>query len=243
MKKIALIIMFALYASMTAFGQDSKIKTTKSFIGLNGGYALAIGNFTKNDYNDNKSGYANSSGSNIGLEGAYYLNKTIGIGGVFSNTSFYCKGLQTMSDGYKEDFDVDSSTVTITGKYSTFNFLIGPYFTFPVGKFAFEARVAAGLVRAKTPQFKVDLEDQSAVAFYQNSATANTFGFQAGAGIRYSIIEHLCIKLAADFFYSQPDFKIENQNRVVNAGRLVSEYKQPIMGVYLNLGIAYQFGK
>lgn len=220
------------------FGQEK----AASFIGVTGGYALATGNLTNNDYSDPNSGYANSSGMNIGLDGAYYFHKNIGIGGVFSGTGFYCKGLQTMSDGYKEDFDVDSSTVYATGRYATYNFLVGPYFSFPVNKFTFDIRVTGGVVFAKTPEFKVDLEDQTAATFYQKSSSATAFGFQLGAGVRYSVLENLCVKLNADFYYSNPDFKITNENRVVNAGRLITRYHQPITGVYVNLGIAYQFG-
>jgi opacity protein-like surface antigen len=246
MKKIIYITIATAFSCSLSFGQD---KTTddnskaKSFIGITGGYANAMGNFVKNDYEDEKSGYANSAGFNMGLEGAYYFHKNIGIGGVFSNTSFYAKGLQTLADGYKDSFEVDSTTVTVKGKYSTLNFLIGPYFSFPVKKFTFDIRVVGGLVNAKTPEFTTYLEDQEAVTFVQKSATANTFGFQAGAGVRYSIIKNLCVKLNADFYYSQPNFKITNENRVVNAGRLITDYKQPIMGMYLNFGIAYQLGK
>jgi opacity protein-like surface antigen len=200
-----------------------------------------MGNFTKADYENDKSGFANSSGMNMGIEGAYFFHKNIGIGGMFSNTSFYTKGKQALADGYKDAFDVDSTTVTDKGKYSTYNFLIGPYFSFPMKKFTFDVRVIGGLISAETPEFKVELEDQANATFYQNSSKANAFGFQAGAGVRYSIITNLCVKLNVDYFYSKPDFKITNENRQNNAGRLITEYKQPISGVLLNLGIAYQF--
>ena len=248
MKKIIFTIVTALICTLS-FAQDKANDKTedapkaKSFIGITGGYAHAMGNFTKSDYADEKSGFANSAGMNLGLEGAYFLTKHIGIGGMFSYTNFYTKGKQAMADGYKEDFDVDSTTVTDKGSYSNLNFLIGPYFSFPVKKFTFDLRILGGLTSAKTPEFKVELEDQANATFYQRSSKANAFGFQAGAGVRYSIIKNLCIKLNVDYFYSKPDFKITNENRANNAGRLIEEYKQPIAGMYLNFGIAYQFAK
>lgn len=244
MKKILFTALITTLVGSLSFAQTNRKETknnSKSFIGVTGGYTHAMGNFIKNNYYDNTSGYSNSAGYNLGFEGAYYIHKNSGIGGLISNTSFYAKGLQTLADGYKTDFDVDSTTVLVSGKYSTYNFLVGPYFSFPIKKFTFDCRILGGLVAAKTPEFKVALEDQTDVTFYQKSAKANTFGIQTGAGIRYSIIENMCIKLNADFFYSKPNFKITNENRVVSAGRLITEYKQPIMGVCLNFGIAYQF--
>jgi opacity protein-like surface antigen len=229
-----------------SFGQDNTAPAatdaakSPSFIGITGGYAHIGGNLTKTEYSNNASGFASPAGLNLGIEGAYYFHKNVGIGGVFSNSSFYSKGKQALADGYKEDFDVDSTTVTDKGKYSTYNFLIGPYCSFPMKKFTIDTRIVVGLVSAKTPEFKVELEDQANATFYQKSSRANAFGFQAGAGIRYSIVKNLCVKFNVDYFYSKPDFKIENENRANNAGRLIEEYKQPIAGVLLNFGIAYQ---
>ena len=241
MKKIILVAIATLFTSAMLLAQEEA--KSPSFIGITGGYSKLSGNLTKNDYADEKSGYANSNGYNIGIEGAYYFHKYIGVGGVFSQSSFYTKGIQTLSDGYKEDFAVDSTTVTVKGKYIFTNFFVGLYFSYPVIKFTLDVRVVGGLVSAKIPEFTTYLEDQTSVTFSQKSASANTFGLQAGAGVRYSIIKNLCAKINIDYYYTKPDFKITNENRVVIAGRLITEYKQPITMLCLNFGLAYQFGK
>ncbi|HEU4718710.1 MAG TPA: hypothetical protein VFU15_12790, partial [Bacteroidia bacterium] len=146
-------------------------------------------------------------------------------------------------DGYKEDFDVDSTTVSVTGKYQFWNFFVGPYYSFPMNKLTIDLRFVAGLVHASTPEFKVDLEDQMNATFYQRSSTSNAFGFQAGAGLRYQLAGGLCAKLNADYYYAHPDFMITNDNRVNSAGRLLTEYKEPVSMINLNIGLAYQFGK
>ncbi|MCW3086253.1 MAG: hypothetical protein JWP12_3619 [Bacteroidetes bacterium] len=241
MKKILILTVVSVCTYTISIAQDNSTPAkAPSFIGVTVGYAHAGGNFTKTDYENDKAGFANPGGLNLGIEGAYFFHKNIGIGGVFSNSSFYTKGKQSLADGYKEAFDVDSTTVTDKGKYSTYNFLIGPYFSFPMKKFTIDTRLVVGYVSAKTPELRVDLEDQANATFYQRSAKAGTFGFQVGAGIRYSIVKNLCVKLNVDYFYSKPDFKITNDNRANNAGRLIDDYKQPIAGVLLNFGIAYQ---
>lgn len=246
MKKTLIILISALLTGSIAMAQDntkSDAPKAKSFIGIAGGYSNLMGHLTKTDYADNTSGYANKSGFNLGIEGAYYFHKNIGIGGVYSNTSFYSNGLQSMADGYKDSFDVDSTTVDVSGRYTMNNILIGPYFSFPVKKFTFDIRVVAGVSIAKTPKYTVYLEDQENATFYQNSSKATAFAFQLGAGVRYSIINNLCVKLNVDYLNTNPNFKIDNGNRANNAGRLITNYHQPIGILQLNLGIAYQFGK
>lgn len=242
MEKKIFLFVAAIYLCLPLIAQDNVPSKSPGFIGLTGGYCSLSGNLVKNDYDDLKSGYAAKQGYNMGIEGAYYFHKYIGVGGVFSQSSFYTKGIQTMSDGFKEDFDVDSTTVSVSGKYTFTNFLVGPYFSYPVKKFTFDARVVGGLVMGKTPQFKIDLEDQLNATFYQDATKANAFGLQAGIGVRYSIIKNLCVKINLDYYYSKPDFKIKNENRVVVAGRLVEDYKEPVKIMCLNFGIAYQFG-
>src|ERR1700740_3054657 len=99
MKKIILYMALG-FISLSAFGQDNTgDDKTKSFIGVTGGYSNLMGNITKSDYLNKSSGYASSMGYNVGIEGAYYLNKHIGLGGLFSFASFSTANLQTLSDG------------------------------------------------------------------------------------------------------------------------------------------------
>lgn len=244
-KVISLTIAAALWCSLS-FGQDktaSDNAKAKSFIGITGGYSSLTGNITKSDYDNNSSGYAAKSGYNIAVDGAYYFSKYIGVGGVFSHSGFNAANLQSMADGYKDAFDVDSVTLTTSKQYGFTNFFVGPYFSFPVKKFTFDVRLLGGLTHATSPKFKVDLEDQLNATFYQDNASANAFGFQAGIGARYSIIKNLSARLNIDYMYAKPDFKITNENRANNAGRLITEYHEAISMLNVNLGVAYQFGR
>jgi hypothetical protein len=245
MKKIFLNAIVLGFISLTTFAQDnSETLKPKSFIGVTGGYSSLMGNITKSVYADNTSGYASSMGYNVGLEGAVYVNKYLGIGGIFSMASFNTNGLQTMSDGYKKDFNVDSISVTVTTKYVFSNFFVGPYFSLPIKKFTLDLRIVGGLTHVTTPDFDVNVIDGSKPhPFAQSISSANAFGAQVGLGIRYSIIKNLCVKLNADYYFSNPDITIKNSNRVINTGRTLTDYHQPISILYLNLGLAYQFGK
>jgi opacity protein-like surface antigen len=244
MKKIILFVAVG-FISLTAFAQDdATTDKPKSFIGVTGGYTNLMGNIIKSDYSNNSSGYANSMGYNTGIDGAYYFSKYVGIGGVFSFASFSAANLQSMSDGYKNDFDVDSVSVTVTTKYNFYNFFVGPYFSIPVKKFTIDLRVLGGLTLMNTPEFDIFIEDGGKPhPCAQNISHGSSFGSQLGAGIRYSITKNIAIKLNADYYLTDPNITIHNSNRVANVGRLVTNYHETITMLNVNLGLAYQFGK
>ncbi|WP_344981376.1 outer membrane beta-barrel protein [Compostibacter hankyongensis] len=232
-------LLLLLTVSLSSFAQDKK--PVKSYIGITGGVSAPSGNFVKGDYDNDKSGFA-GTGAAIGLTGVYYFKSGFGIGGLATYNGYGFKGAQQLADGYKEAFDVDSSTVKVDGSNHTLNILVGPYYAFPLGKkLSLDLRVLGGLVNASLAGNKVYLEDNTDATFGQKKSTASAFGFQAGAGLRYAIAPHLALLLNVDYFSSKPDFKVSNENRPVNAGRLITRYHESISGINGNLGVAYQF--
>jgi opacity protein-like surface antigen len=246
MKELILYVAVS-FISYTAFAQDTTdVNKAKSFIGVSGGYSNLMGNITKTSYSNPASGFANPNGYNAGLEGAYFFSKYIGIGGVFSFSSYNVsnKGLDSLAVGYQLDFDSDSAKASAGTKYNFYNYFVGPYFSFPIKKFTIDVRVVGGITHVSTAELNfIDIDGGKPHPFTQSMSTANGFGFQAGAGLRYSITKHLAIKLNVDYYYTDPNITIKNSNRIANTGRLITNYHQPITALYCNLGIAYQFGK
>lgn len=243
-KLITIIICFLLCTS--AFSQKGS-----GFIGVSGGVSIPTGNWARANYIVNTQGYQNdpsgfaSVGAMVALDGAYFFSKHIGIGAMINYVTYKTRNLDTLSGGYRESFDVDQVT-TAANSYKIWNFLPGLYFKFPAGnKLSVTARALAGVTHASTPQYSVDVEDGGVDdgTFYQKSATKTSFAFSAGAGLSYPVIKCLAINLRGDYFYSKPDFTIENTQRQNSAGRLVSNYNQPLAGVNVSLGIAFLFGK
>ena len=241
MKKYILVFVSIIGSVYASVAQDETFN--KYFFGLRGGYSNLTGNFVKSDYADSSSGFAYSNGLNFGLEGGYMIKKNFGIAAVISTSSFASYGLQSLSDGYQEDFEVDSITLTASGKYSSYNFMVGPMISYPIGKFTFNAKVLGGLTYMITPEYKVDIEDQLDATFYQRSSSAATFGFQTELSIDYSLSDNLGLKLGIDYSYAKPSFTITNENREVNVGRKITEYNQAFTALNTHLGIVYSFGK
>jgi hypothetical protein len=237
MKKILSGLFIITLFALSVHAQD------KSFIGVTGGLSVPGGNYSKGDYSNDKSGFA-KTGFNIGITGAWYFKKSHwGIGGILSYTHYGFKNAQSIADGYKEAFDVDSTTAYIKGSNQTVNILIGPYYNIAFGKFNLDLRVLGGVVNATLPGNEIYLEEGIDNHLTQKKATATAFGWQGGASLRYAITSHIGVLAGLDYFYSKPDFTVENENRPVNAGRKISAYNEPISGIQANVGVVYTFGK
>ncbi|KAA2243023.1 porin family protein [Chitinophaga agrisoli] len=243
MKIVITSLLAAVLLTSVLSVQAQNKKDARSFIGITGGLSLPGGDYSKGDYNNDQSGFA-KTGFNIGVTGAYYFKHShFGIGGILSYTHYGFKNAQGLADGYKEAFDVDSSTVYIKGNNQTINILVGPYYTVPLGKLSLDFRLLGGLVNATLPGNEVYLEDGLDNRLKQDKSTASAFGWQGGAAIRYTIVPHIGVFAGVDYFYSKPNFSIDNENRPVNAGRKIDGYHTAISGVQTNLGLVYEFGK
>jgi hypothetical protein len=222
-----------------------------TFIGINGGVSLPGGNWGKsamvvslNGTATDPNGYANSGGFGQ-IDGAWFFSKHFGIGGIFGYSVYNLKNVDSLSQGYQQSFDVDTTRTTPTN-YKIWDILPGLYFNYPITKrFSVAARGLVGIAHATTPQITVTIEDggvfDNPAIQYPSSKTA--FAFDFGAGFSYKVIECLAINLKADYFYTKPDFTITNSARVNNAGREISEYDQPLAAINATLGVAYIFGK
>ena len=122
----------------------------------------------------------------------------------------------------------------------------GLYYHLPLAeKLSFTARALVGISHASSPQITVTIEDGGVfdTPVVQYSSSQTSFAFDVGVGLQYLISKYLAIDFKADYFYTKPDFAINNSARVNNAGREITEYNQPLTSVNASLGIAYFFGK
>jgi len=241
-----LYMAFALcFASVSAFAQKDAI-----ILEFDGGVSMPLGNFSKtstasslmstNGTIGDDHGYANTGGF-FSVDGAWFFSKYFGIGGMFKYGSYSLKGVDSLSQGYEESFDVDT-TRTYTTSYKIWSIMPGLYFNLPLAKkFAFDARALVGIADASTPQIYVNIEDGGVTdpPAIQYSASKVAFAADLGLGLRYYIYRGLSINVKADYFYTKPDFTISNTQRLNNAGREISSYNQPLASVNFAAGLAY----
>jgi opacity protein-like surface antigen len=246
--KILILTSAVLAFSIASFAQQKPA----TFIGAEGGVSLPLGNFSKastasslmsiNGTVNDLSGYAKLGGFGA-LNGAWFFSRYFGIGGLVKYGTYHLKNVDSLSQGYEESFDVDT-TRTTTGSYKMWSIMPGLYFDLPLAKkFDLTARALVGIAHASTPNITVSIEDGGVFdqSVIQGSASKTAFAWDLGAGFRYYVTRCLAIDARADFFYTKPDFTIPNSGRNNNAGREVKEYDQPLESVNFSLGIAYQF--
>ncbi|HEV3327022.1 MAG TPA: outer membrane beta-barrel protein [Puia sp.] len=259
MKPIKILtFLTALCISTASFAQqkpaNSPANFPANFIEVEGGVSLPLGNFGKTStatslvsfkgtIND-LHGYA-KAGAFGAVDGAWFFSKHFGLGGMFKYGTYNLKGVDSLSYGYEESFDVDTTRTTPTN-YKMWSIMPGLYYNLAIaGKFAFTARALAGMAYATTPRIYVNIEDGGVTdpPAIQNSASKAAFAFDLGAGFRYNILKCLSVNLKADYFYTKPDFAITNSTRITDAGREISQYDQPLESINFSLGVAYQFGR
>lgn len=240
-----LFLLAALCGSASLFAQ--------SFIGVDGGVSIPVGNFSKtstatslmsiNGTVSDPHGYAKTNGF-FSVDGAWFFSKHFGIGGLFKYGTYDLKGIDSLSQGYEESFDVDTTRTAVTN-YKVWSVLPGIYFNEQLTKkLAFTARALAGIAHASTPDITVGIEDGGVPdpPVTQASASRTAFALDGGVGLQYQVIRCMLIRLRADYFYTKPDFSIANSGRNNNAGREVNDYDQALSSFNFSLGVAYTFG-
>lgn len=239
------ILLTAFITTLAATAQTTTPQTTTppkkhSFIiGINGGVGIPTGSFGKGDYADEKSGFA-KTGAHFNITGTYYLTKHFGIGAQIGYTKFGYKGAQSLSDGYKEDSGTDSTTLYRNGSNHSLSFLAGPYYRIDAGKkLSFDVHVLGGYSHTNLAGFTIFYEDYTDNDMSQRKSSGGAFALQGGIGIHYAITNRLSVQVNGDYFTSKPNIKITYDNFVVNSGRRLSAYNEPISGINAAVGISY----
>jgi opacity protein-like surface antigen len=251
MKSIKILLFIVAFSpAISCFCQD---KGT-SFIGLSGGASFPMGNWGKvtparslislEGTVTDISGYSNTGGFGA-IDGAWFFSKHFAIGGMFKYGTYNLHGMDSLSYSYDASFDVDTTRLTHTD-YKMWSIMPGLYYQLQIAKkLSLTARGLIGISNASTPQITVTIEDGGVFdpPVVQYSSSKTSFAFDGGIGLRYQITKCLAIDLNGDYFYTDPDFTINNSTRVNNAGREITEYHQPLTSFNASLGIAYVFSR
>lgn len=229
------LITLALLTTMSAKAQ------VKSYFGFFGGISIPQGNFSSIDYDNNKSGFA-KKGLTYGLEGAYYFSKNFAIAGSITyqdNGELNQNNADSLAAGYTKSYGADQSTVTGQDRYQTVNILLGPQYTYPFGKFLFDIRPVAGIIKVySTPETNVllaGITDQTGT-FYQHGASATVFAYGGNLSLRWKLSDNVFLTLRGAYINSAGP-NITNEDRTHEIGRYVT--KQPITTINTTLGLSF----
>ena len=251
MKSIKIFLVIAALSSGSSLLAQQK---GAIFVGVNAVISLPVGNWGKtstasslmsiNGTINDVHGYA-KTGAFGSIEGAWFFSEHFAIGAMFKYGEHNLKGVDSLSQGYEESFDVDT-TRTTHSSYKIWSIMPGLFYNLAIGKrLSFVGKVLVGIAEASTPDITITIEDGGVFdpPVEQYSSSKIAVAFDAGAGLRYAVNKCLAINFSADYFYARPDFTISNSHRNTNAGREVYQYDQPLESLNASLGVAYIFGK
>ena len=199
-KSLIILIISCLGSTLVSAQQNN------SFVGIRLGPALPMGQFASHQFSTG--GYA-LLGKSIKGEAAWFISPKLGFGIDVSSESFkFASGYY--AEDYVENEPSYKSVDLLSSPYVVHTFLGGAYYKVNItNKFYSTFKLMGGLYAASTPdQFYgvVDNIIQVENFFRKTSSFDRAFGFLIGASLEYSICEHVCILLQADFSYSELAF-------------------------------------
>jgi hypothetical protein len=233
--------------SMICFSQE-KAKTETSYVGNTDkkytvsyfseiiiGMAVPLGNFGRSDLNNTQSGFAKTGGFLFAGYGKMYNNR-IGFEVAISlNVNPLDPKIDQLKKvGNPEEYHHDVGWVII-------NCLIGPHFSLPMKRFAFDVRILAGLMDARRPSFQNIYYGAYFATLEENVGHGYAFVYQFGAGLRHPISKKVDLKLSIDYFRAAPKIRFDVNGSVkgVDFDNYFEideiKYKQPVS--VLNIGI------
>ncbi len=235
------IIAFITLTTFKANAQDEP--PVKSYFGFFGGISIPQGDFAKSTYDNNKAGFARK-GLSYGLDGAVYFYKRLAIGAsiiYMDNNQLNQANVDSLAAGYTRSFSADGATVTANNRYQTVSILLGPQYSFNYGKFIFDLRASAGIIKVfKTPETNILLTGvpNQTLTFYQRSASATVLAYSGTAAVRYKLSDNVHLVVRGNYINSSGP-TIKNEGRSTDIGRLVT--KQPISIIQTSLGLNFSF--
>ena len=222
----------------------------QNFASISFGASLPQGDYaTTGDLSMN--GYARSGGA-IKFDAGYFPVSYFGIGASFSFGSNYAERdtlLRDMVTYIEEnaaniiDIPEDADILYGSGFWNYVNVFIGPHFSIrATQKLYFDFRGLAGIsfIRPPDQELRINFDDTS--IYTSTSHNSVSFGFLAGAGLRYKLNSNLALKLAADYYRSKSKFTYNFElfrDVAEDVPPLDSEF--PIKTVELTVGLAYSF--
>jgi len=225
-------------------------KAQQNFASISFGATLPQGDYASvGDLSSN--GYASHGGA-IKFDAGYFPVSYFGIGASFSFGSNYAKRDSLVKDlvSYIEenassviDIPEDAEIIYGSGFWNYINLFIGPHFSIRVSqRFYLDFRGLAGISFIRPPDQELRINFDNTNIYTRTSHNSASFGFAAGAGMRYKLNSNLALKLASDFYQSKSkntyNFDLF-QGVAEDVPPLDAEFL--IRTVEITLGLAYSF--
>lgn len=162
-------------------------------------------------------------GYNIGLEGAWFFSKHVGVGGEFAFSTFPINSSRLyLNDPIYQEIGEDIYTEPMGVRYLN----IGPYFSLPMTNGWFiTAKANAGISAGARGSVVLNLKPEYVDEFNGNPELTlmyyqpeHAFAWSAGAGIQKRVSRNIALKAYTSYFDSDHDFAVDEIDDVDDDG-------------------------
>jgi opacity protein-like surface antigen len=141
------------------------------------------------------------------------------------------------------DIPEDAEILYGSGFWNYINVFIGPHFSIRASqRIYFDIRGLAGVSFVRPPDQELRINFDNTNIYTRTSHNSASFGFLAGAGVRFTLNENLALKFAADYYQSKSEntytFELF-QGVAEDVPPLDAEFL--IQTIELTIGLAYSF--
>jgi hypothetical protein len=228
--RTATFLVCILCLAATQLQAQTNDEAPRGHLGIMAGTTLPTGSFGREDWSDDKSGYAENGVSVTGLDFSIKFVPNFGIAGALRgfNTPLDVKYLANKyAETYGGQFRVESKRWNFGGLFA------GPFLSVPVGNiFDIDLRFMPGIFLAFAPEIVVSRGNETAV---EEPATGASIGMNIGLTGRFHLSPRFSFMLQADYLTARPRFLIEQNNG--NFTETVTAF-QDISTVNLSAGFA-----
>ena len=221
----------------------------KSFMSLTMGSSVPVGSFSETEdiYSD---GFA---GSNfvLNFDGAYFFIPVVGVGGSFSFGSSYGGGESlenALYDDIIEKFPILSVPVNPVysfdaGKWNYVNLMAGPQISIPINNINIDFKALGGLSFVFVPSRDISIELDNGEFQSSTQGDELNFGYVLGTGVRFGVGRGTGIRLALDYYHSEPKLVTNNSYTSNNIPHDLQDdqFEISMNSLHMALGIAFNF--
>jgi len=229
MKKIILIL-FTIGIYVTVQSQ-----TKPHFISVNIGASVPMGDYGSTDGNDESSGFA-TTGANFAIEGAGFINPTVGFGGYLGGNAHNIDEPAFISE-LNSSIGISGSTLT-ADPYGVSNYMAGIYLSVPATDIVFfRFKVLGGMFMARSPEMTITMTNDFNETFVLNmtESTGSKFAALFGASALFKVSSR--IGIAANFEYTGAEVEFE-----YNTGMDIVTFKQKFTILNITAGLNIMLG-
>jgi hypothetical protein len=219
MKKKLLTVLSIMICFM-ALAQENNGNNKKSFLSLNLGASIPLGDFSSASLTNEEAGFA-LTGITLDMNYLYHFTENVGL----AATGFYnMNGLDISK--LREETGIRSLKMD---HWQFIGLAAGPAFSFEMSpKVMGDIRVMGGIATANSP----DITTNGSPLIPEDWGTSGLF--QAGVGCRVKIGPNSYFSGGVDYRYLKPTFKVTVDNETISA-------EQNMSLLNISLGIGFKF--